>query len=43
MDFVKGLEISGLSLLGVFGALLVFYVVVLLLDKIPEKNASDET
>lgn len=38
MENIKhGLEISGWGLLGVFGVLLVFYVIVILLDKIPEK------
>ncbi|MCX7773422.1 MAG: hypothetical protein N2376_09965 [Clostridia bacterium] len=34
----SGLEVTGYGLLGVFGVLLVFYLVVLLLRRIPEKE-----
>lgn len=34
---LEGLRISGLGLLGVFSVLIVFYVVIVLLDKIKEK------
>lgn len=37
-DFIKGLEISGLGLLGVFGVLIIFYVIVVLLGRIKEKE-----
>lgn len=37
----QGLIISGLGLLGVFGVLLIFYVIALFLDKIPEKSEED--
>lgn len=42
-NLMEGLRISGLGLLGVFGVLLVFYVITLLLDRIPEKNAEDQS
>ncbi len=34
---LEGLRVSGLGLLGVFSVLIIFYVVILLLDKIKEK------
>lgn len=36
--FWQGLEVAGFGLAGVFGALIAFYVIVILLGKIPEKN-----
>lgn len=38
----QGLEVSLFGLLGVFGALIALYVVVILLGKIPEKKAEAE-
>lgn len=35
---MKGLEVTGYGLLGVFGALVAFYIIVILLGKIPEKK-----
>lgn len=40
-NILQGLRISGLGLLGVFGVLLVFYVIAILLDKIPEKSEEE--
>ena len=37
VDLQNGLKVSGLGLLGVFSVLFIFYIVVLLLDKIPVK------
>ena len=35
---MQGLEVTFFGLLGVFGALIAFYIIVILLGKIPEKN-----
>jgi len=35
---MQGLKISGVGLLGVFGVLIVFYVIVILLGRIKEKE-----
>lgn len=35
----QGLEVTALGLAGVFGALIAFYIIVVLLGKIPEKNS----
>lgn len=40
-DVLLGLEVSGLGLLGVFSALVLFYIIVVLLDRIREKEAGD--
>lgn len=37
----KGLIVSGLGLAGVFGALIAFYIIVVLLGKIPEKKTDE--
>lgn len=37
----KGLEVSGIGLLGVFGVLLVFYVIAVLFVRIPEKSPEE--
>lgn len=41
-NILQGLKVSGLGLLGVFGVLLVFYAIILLLDRIPERNEESE-
>ena len=38
----KGLEVTIFGLLGVFAVLLLFYVVVILLDKIKDKDEAEE-
>ena len=40
-NFMTGLEVSGLGLLGVFSALVLFYIIVVLLDRIKEKPDPD--
>mgnify|MGYP001022795000 CR=1 FL=1 len=37
-NIINGLRISGLGLLGVFGVLLIFYVIVILLGRIKAKE-----
>ncbi len=37
-DFMNGLKVSGLGLLGVFGVLIIFYIVVVLLGRIKPKE-----
>jgi len=37
-DFINGLRVTGLGLLGVFGVLIVFYVLVALLGRIKAKE-----
>ncbi len=37
----EGLRVSGFGLLGVFSVLIVFYVVIILLDKIKEKPEAE--
>lgn len=39
---LQGLEVTGLGLAGVFGALIAFYIIVILLGKIPIKNNQSE-
>ncbi|NLL68316.1 MAG: hypothetical protein GX236_11600 [Clostridiaceae bacterium] len=39
---LQGLEVTGFGLLGVFGALVAFYAIVILLGKIPEKKTESE-
>ena len=34
-----GLEVTGYGLLGVFAVLILFYIVVVIMGKIPEKNS----
>ncbi len=38
----QGLEVTLFGLLGVFGALVAFYLIVVLLGKIPEKKINTE-
>lgn len=38
-----GLGVTGLGLLGVFGVLIVFYIIVVLLAKIPEKQTEADS
>lgn len=40
-DFINGLEVSGLGLLGVFGVLIVFYILVILLGRIKVKEEEE--
>ena len=37
-----GLEVSGLGLVGVFSALILFYVIVVLLDRIKDKPSEED-
>jgi len=37
-NIINGLKISGLGLLGVFGVLIIFYIIVILLGKIKAKE-----
>ena len=39
---LQGLEVTGFGLLGVFGVLVAFYLVVVLLGKIPERHSESE-
>ncbi len=39
---LQGLEVTGFGLLGVFGVLVAFYLVVVLLCKIPERPSEGE-
>ncbi len=41
-DVMLGLEVSGLGLLGVFSALVLFYVIVVLLDRIKDKPSEED-
>jgi Na+-transporting methylmalonyl-CoA/oxaloacetate decarboxylase gamma subunit len=42
MDLLqKGLRVSGLGLLGVFSVLIIFYIAVLLLDRIKDKQEKE--
>ncbi|MGI6050407.1 MAG: OadG family protein [Acetivibrionales bacterium] len=38
---LQGLEVTGLGLAGVFGALIAFYIMIVLLAKIPVKNTNE--
>ncbi len=40
--FLQGLEVTGFGLLGVFGVLVAFYLIVVLLGKIPERESEAE-
>ncbi|NMA66446.1 MAG: OadG family protein [Clostridiaceae bacterium] len=40
--FYQGLEVTLYGLLGVFGVLILFYIVVTIMGKIPEKNQENE-
>jgi hypothetical protein len=42
-DVLLGLEVSGLGLVGVFSALILFYIIVVLLDRIKEKPSEEGT
>ena len=37
----EGLRVSGLGLLGVFSVLIIFYVIIVLLDRIKEKPEAE--
>lgn len=39
----QGLEVTGFGLLGVFGVLVLFYFIVVLLGKIPEGKGESES
>ncbi len=39
---LQGLEVTGFGLLGVFGVLVAFYLIVVLLGKIPERKSEAE-
>lgn len=39
---LQGFEVTGYGLLGVFGVLVVFYLIVVLLGKIPESKIESE-
>lgn len=39
---LQGLEVTGLGLLGVFGALVAFYIIVILLGKVHDKKTEPE-
>jgi hypothetical protein len=41
-NFMKGLEVTGYGLLGVFAVLILFYIVVVVLGRIPERNNEAE-
>lgn len=38
VTFLQGLEVTGYGLLGVFGVLVAFYILVVFLNKIPEHS-----
>lgn len=40
-NLIEGLKITGLGLLGVFGVLIIFYFMVLLLYKLPEDQPEE--
>lgn len=40
---LQGLEVTGFGLLGVFGVLVAFYLIVILLGKIPERDSEAQS
>jgi len=41
-NLIEGLKVTGYGLLGVFGVLIIFYFMVLLLYKLPEEQGENE-